>query len=397
MGTKGNFTEGVIRYKGIVYFIVALLVALGIYGLVNINKDEFPTFEIKEGLVVGVYPGATAQEVEQQLTKPLEDILFSFPEVDRSTYSYSKDGMCYIYVMLDVPKEKKEETWSKIKLKLDAQKMFLPAGVLAVQVMDDFSSISSVLIALESTDKGYTEMEEYAEDLCTRLREIPTLANAKIYGAQDEEIAVLIDMDKLSAYGIDPSQLMLEYQTSALQTMSGTFSTDYADSPIHVLTSVSSEREVAERIVWSDASGNVLRLKDIATIERRYKEPTSFVEYNGHTALIVSVEMRPDNNIVFFGEDVDRVLEGFESDMPDSVTVTKITDMPQVVDTSIWSFLRDLVISMVVVILVMLLLFRARSAFIASSGVPVCTIVSIGVMYLVGMNLNTVTLIKVQV
>ena len=141
----GGFIRGTIKYKKIVYFVVALLVALGIYGLVQINKDEFPTFEIKEGLVVGVYPGADAYQVEQQLTKPLEDLLFSFSEVSRSTYSYSKNGMCFIYVMLNnVPPDKKDEVWSKIKLKLSSQKLLLPPGVLTVQVLDDFSSISSV-------------------------------------------------------------------------------------------------------------------------------------------------------------------------------------------------------------------------------------------------------------
>ena len=102
--------------------------------------------------------------------------------------------------------------------------------------------------------------------------------------------------------------------------------------------------------------------------------------------------MRPDNNIVAFGKDVDKVLDEFSSTLPESVTMTKITDQPRVVGTSVWSFLRDLLISMLVVILVMLMLFPARSALIASSGVPICTAVAVAVMYLVGMNLNTVTL-----
>lgn len=389
----GGFIRGTIKYKKIVYFVVALLVALGIYGLVQINKDEFPTFEIKEGLVVGVYPGADAYQVEQQLTKPLEDLLFSFSEVSRSTYSYSKNGMCFIYVMLNnVPPDKKDEVWSKIKLKLSSQKLLLPPGVLTVQVLDDFSSISSVLIALESSDKSYVEIQEYADNLCERLREIPTLSNAKVYGGQSEEIAVTLDMERLSAYGLDPSQLMLSYRSSNLQPSSGTFKTDYAVSPIFVTGGVGTEREVLEKIVWSDPAGNVIRLGDVATVQRRYKKPSSYVCYNGRTALVVSVEMRPDNNIVAFGKDVDKVLDEFSSTLPESVTMTKITDQPRVVGTSVWSFLRDLLISMLVVILVMLMLFPARSALIASSGVPICTAVAVAVMYLVGMNLNTVTL-----
>ena len=392
MRGEGQFIRGTIRYKKIVYLILFLLVSVGIYGLTVINKDEFPTFEIKEGLVVGIYPGASASEVETQLTKPLEDLLFSFSEVDRSSYSYSRDGICYIYVELNSPASKKDEVWSKIRHSLNQQKKLLPPGVLAVAVLDDFSSVSSALITVESSDKSYTELQEYADDLCDRLHQIPDLAKATVYGAQEEEIAVHLDMEKLSAYGISPSMLMLDYQTAGMMSSSGKFKTGYASSPIHIGSLVNSEREVAEKIVYADRQGNVIRLKDIADIERRYREPESLVNYNGHPALIISVEMRPDNNIVAFGRELDDVLAEFRADLPDSVKVSKVTDQPKVVGTSVWSFLRDLVISMLVVIFVMLLLFPVRSALIASSGVPVCTAVAIGIMFVAGMNLNTVTL-----
>lgn len=392
MRGEGQFIRGTIKYKKIVYLILFLLVAVGVYGLAVINKDEFPTFEIKEGLVVGVYPGASAAEVEAQLTKPLEDLLFSFSEVDRGSYSYSQDGICYIYVELTSPASKKDEVWSKIRHSLNQKKQLLPPGVLAVAVLDDFSSVSSALITVESEDKSYSELQEYADALCDRLHEIPDLAKATIYGGQSEEIAVHLDMEKLSAYGISPSMLMLDYQTSGMMFSSGKFETEYASSPIHISSLVNSEKEVADKIVYADRQGNIIRLKDIATVERRYKEPSSLVNYNGHTALIISVEMRPDNNIVAFGKEVDEVLAAFTEGLPDSVKVSKVTDQPKVVGTSVWSFLRDLVISMLVVIFVMLLLFPVRSALIASSGVPVCTAVAIGIMYLVGMDLNTVTL-----
>lgn len=392
MNRKVDFIRGVIKYKGIVYFITFLLLCLGIYGLLKINKNEYPDFEIKEGLIVGIYPGATSEEVENQLTAPLEDLLFGFSEVDRSTYSYSKDGMCYIYVVVNAPVSKKDEVWSKLKLKLNSHKKFLPPGVLAVEVLDDFSSISSVLIAMESSDKGYTEMKEYADNLENMLKTIPEMASFKVYGNQQEEIAVNVDTELLSAYGISPTSLILDYRSSSTQMLSGKFVTDYANSPIHVENSVSSEQEIAEKIIWSGHEGDVIRLKDIATIERGYEKPSSYVNYNGHSALILSVHMRPENNIVAFGKDVDKVLAEFSKTLPESVKLTKITDQPKVVSLSVWSFLRDLLISMIVVILVMLLLFPMRSALIASSGVPICTAVTIALMYVCGMELNTVTL-----
>ena len=390
---SGNIIRSFIAHKKLIYIVVSCFIAVGVVGLFFINKDEFPSFEIKQGLVAGIYPGASAAEVEDQLTKPLEEALFSFSEVSReNTYSYSRDGVCYIFVDLTVPAKKKDEAWSKIKLGLESVKMTLPAGVLAVTVLDDFSSVSSMLIAVESRDKGYPELLDYAEALSTRLREIPEMADVSIIGSQSEEIAVTADFEKLSSYGISPSSILFDYQTSGLQVPGGTFSTDYVNSPLHVTSPLSTEQEIAERIIYSDPQGNVVRLRDVADVTRRMKEPVSHIDYNGHSAIVMSVEMRLDNDIVAFGAKVNKVLEEFSKTLPDSVSISKITDQPRVVASSVVSFLRDLVISMLVVILVMLMLFPMKSALIASSGVPVCTALALAVMFITGIDLNTVSL-----
>ena len=382
-----------IRHKSIIYLILLVLVGIGIYGISKMNKDEYPSFEIKQGLVAAVYPGASSLQVEEQVAKPVEQVLLSFDEVNSQNLQItSKDGICYMLVDLVSPARTKDEVWSKIKMKLDETKSTLPPGVLALVVIDDFASVSSSLIAMESEDKSYSELKALADELCDRLRQIPELAAVTVYGSLDEEIAVTVDMEKLSSYGISPSSLMLGYQSSTLQLPSGSFNTSYASSPIHIESPVSSEREIAERIVWSDPSGGIVRLKDIAKVERRYKDPSSFVNYNGNSCLIISVEMRPDNDIVAFGKKLDKVIDEYEQELPESVTMTRITDQPKLVRNSVFSFLRDLVISMLVVILVMLMLFPIRSALIASSGVPVCTAVALAVMFLTGIGLNTVTL-----
>ena len=382
-----------IRHKSIIYLILVVLVGIGIYGISKMNKDEYPSFEIKQGLVAAVYPGASSLQVEEQVAKPVEQVLLSFDEVNSQNLQItSKDGICYMLVDLVSPARTKDEVWSKIKMKLNETKSTLPPGVLALVVIDDFASVSSSLIAMESEDKSYSELKALADELCDRLRQIPELAAVTVYGSLDEEIAVTVDMEKLSSYGISPSSLMLGYQSSSLQVPSGSFYTSYARSPIHSESPVSSEREIAERIVWSDPSGGIVRLKDIAKVERRYKDPSSFVNYNGNSCLIISVEMRPDNDIVAFGKKLDKVIDEYEQELPDSVTMTRITDQPKLVRNSVFSFLRDLVISMLVVILVMLMLFPIRSALIASSGVPVCTAVALAVMFLTGIGLNTVTL-----
>ena len=392
-GLTSRLVLGAIKNRNIVDLFLFLLIGLGIVGLVTMNKDEFPTFEIKQGLIAAVYPGADVHQVEEELGKPLEQMLFSMSEISRpQTKVVNKDGMCYIYTDLTVSSSQKTETWSKIKLKIDSFKQTLPPGVLAIVVLDDFSSLTSVLISIEAPDKGYAEMNELARDLSDRLREIPELANASIIGEQSEEFAVIADMDRLSQYGISPSALMLDYQSANLQALGGTFSTDYVSSPVHIEKNVTSEKELAERIIRTSKEGQSLRLGDVAKIERRYKEPSSLISFNGRSAVILSIEMSPDNNIVAFGKDVDRVIGEFLKEAPESVSITRITDQPKVVGDSVWSFIRDLIISMLVVILVMMLLFPIKSALIASSGVPVCTAIALALMYLNGITLNTVSL-----
>ena len=392
--TNSGIIAGSIRHQKIVWIVVAAVVAFGIYALFDMKKDEFPAFTIRQGIVAGVYPGAHSEEVEAQLTKPLEALLFAMPEVDRkSTRSITKEGMCYIYVGLDESVKDKDIAWSKIRHKInEAKALSFPAGVLAIAVIDDFGNTSSLLIAMESDDKTYREMHDYTDDLTHRLREIPQMGNVSVMGEQTEEIAVTVDKEKLSFYGISPTSLMLHYASQGLLTTAGTMETDAFDMPLHIENPMVSEAELEEQIIYSDATGNTVRLRDVATVERRLAEPSKVVNFNGHNALIVSVEMRKGYNIVAFGREVEKVLDAFKETLPDSVQLYRITDQPKVVQKSVSSFLRDLLISMLVVIVVMLLLFPFRTALIASSGLPVCTAMSVGLMYLFGIELNTVTL-----
>ena len=382
-----------IQHKKVVYLLVAALCVLGIWGVSRINKDEFPTFEIKQGLVVGIYPGATAQQVEDQLAKPLEQTLLTFKEVIRSTlHTVSKDGICYIYADLNCPMSRKDDVWSKIRLRLQQEKLLLPAGVLAVAALDDFTSLSAIMLSIQSTDKGYGELEELADALSERFRRIDQLASVRILGTRPDEIAVHVDMDRVSAYGIDPATLLLNYQTASVPIPGGSFDASYVSAPIHVNPAITSEQEIGDRVVFASPAGDVVRLKDIARIERRYQAATEEVSYNGMPCVVLSLESRQGNDITAFGREVDCVLEEFHSELPHSVTITKITDQPKVVGDSVFNFMRDLVVAMLVVVLVMLLLFPLKSALIASSGLPVITAMTLCIMYFTGIDLNTVTL-----
>ncbi len=380
------------RHHGLVMALFVLLMVFGIWSLPQMNKDEFPQFTIRQGLVVALYPGATADEVEQQVTTQLEDYINSFEAVDKSlTYSVSEDGFSYVYVMLRMHGVDDEKAWNKIRAGLPLlQKTQLPTGVLQTVLIDDFGNTSSLLIAVESDQRSPRELEQYAKQVCSSLRTIPEMGKLRIMGQQTEEIAITIDPERLSMYGISPTVLEAQMALQGLRTISGANS---ASGALQVVIPYLSEYELQEQIIWSDpATGATLRLKDVASVERRYQAPKQFVEFDGEACLILNMEMVPGNNIVAFGAKVDEKLAEAAKLLPPDIRFHRITDQPKVVDDSVVSFLRDIVISILVVIAVMLMLFPLRTALVAATGLPVCTAICLGLMYITGIELNTVTL-----
>lgn len=378
----------------ITFLIVGCLFVFGIYALARIPKQEFPEYTIRQGVVVGVYPGATAEEVEEQLAKPLEQFLMTYKEVKRAkTTSTSQNGMCYVMVELNDDVNDKDEVWSKVKHGLAAFKMQLPAGVAAVVTNDDFGDTSALLITLESDTRSYRELKGYMDDLSDRLRRIESVSNLRPYGVQQEQISVYVDPERLAAYGIGEKTLSAALAAQGLTPLGGSVSNAETETPIHIASSLAGEREVAEQIVWSDPEGHVLRVKDVARVVREYDDPDSYIRNNGHRCVLLSLEMQAGNNIVEYGREVDEVLHAFiEEELPADVSVQRIADQAKVVGDSVHSFLRDLFVAMAIIIVVMMLLFPLRSAIVAALTIPMSTFISVGMMYLCGIPLNTVTL-----
>ena len=374
----------------ITFLIVGCLFVFGIYALARIPKQEFPEYTIRQGVVVGVYPGATAEEVEEQLAKPLEQFLMTYKEVKRAkTTSTSQNGMCYVMVELNDDVNDKDEVWSKVKHGLAAFKMQLPAGVAAVVTNDDFGDTSALLITLESDTRSYRELKGYMDDLSDRLRRIESVSNLRPYGVQQEQISVYADPERLAAYGIGEKTLSAALAAQGLTPLGGSVSNAETETPIHIAPSLAGEREVAEQIVWSDPEGHVLRVKDVARVVREYDDPDSYIRNN----VLLSLEMQAGNNIVEYGREVDEVLHAFiEEELPADVSVQRIADQAKVVGDSVHSFLRDLFVAMAIIIVVMMLLFPLRSAIVAALTIPMSTFISVGMMYLCGIPLNTVTL-----
>lgn len=377
----------------IVILIVCCLMGVGVLALSNMNKNEFPDFTVRQGLVAVVCPGYTSAEIEEQVTKPLENYIFGYKEVRKAkTQSFSQDGVAVVQVYLNDDMNNKDEFWSKFKHGISEFKTQLPSGVLAIQVVDDFGDTAALLISMESEQKTYRELNDYMDDLKDELRKIEAVGRMSIYGMQQEQLSIYLDPDKLMHYGISDQTLAMTLFTKGFTTSGGRIKSDDYTSPIYVSRSINSQRDIEETIVMSLPTGEVVRLKDVATVIKEYPAPTSYITTNGKNCILLSVEMKTGRNIVAMGEDISEALTSFQKTLPDEVSITTITDQGKVVDDSVTNFLKELLIAVLAVVLVVVLLLPIRVALVAASTIPITIFMAVGLFWGIGIELNTVSL-----
>ena len=390
---KRNIVEWAMHYRQIVIMVVCCLVAFGIYSLPNMRKNEFPDFTIRQGIVVAVAPGNTAEEMEEQVAKPLENYIFTYKEVKKEkTYSMSRDGIVYIQVQLNDDLNNKDEFWSKFKHGVQGFKAQLPSNVVALQVNDDFGDTSSLLITMESDDKTYRELSDYMDDLQDRLRTINSVGRLTVQGMQQEQISVYLDNDRLAKYGLSDQVVAANLFQKGFTTSGGRVKDQAYTKPIHVAKSLNSVYDIEQQIIYSAPDGTNVRLKDIATVKREYPDVESRITNNGKKCLLLSVEMKKGQNIVKMGEAINKEMAEFQKTLPKDVSIYRITDQSRVVDASVTNFLRELVIAIVAVVIVVMLLLPMRVALVAASTIPISIFISLGLYYSFGIELNTVTL-----
>ena len=381
------------RYHNIVLILVGLFVIFGGYALLNMPRNEFPNFTIRQGLVVGVYPGASSAEVETQLTKEVENYIFGFKEVKKSkTYSQSKEGMMIMYVELNDNVKDADAFWSKLKHGLAELKSTLPSGVLALVGNNDFGDTSALLITLSSNTKSYKDMENELKKLKTECRKISSVSKIKDYGIQKEKIYVNVQPEKLNEYNVKSISLLASYQANGMVSSAGKLKNGQNDLYVHFPNNFNSEKDLSDQIVYSDPKGGVVRLKDIAKIERRNEDPESYIRQNGKKTILLSLEMQQGNNIVQFGKDVDKALAVFKNQCPKDIQVNVISNLPKYVDDSVTNFMHEFIIAIFSVLLVVMLLLPKKVATIAGVTVPIAVLITLGVLYFIGIELNTVSL-----
>ncbi len=390
-----NFTKATMHNHRLVVFFLLLLIIGGLLSLWKMPKQEFPEFNMPVAIVAAVYPGASAEDVEKQVTNRLEDYLFSFSEVDAAqTSSVSSDGIVTIRVILnDEGAKKTNEVWGRIKDGLPLlQKTILPAGVLGVAVLDNFGDAAAKLIVLDSKDKSYRELDEYATKLKERLLGVKNITNLRKQGVLHEQISIYLDKERMVRFGVNSTMISAMLAMQGITTGGAHVDDDNIDLPIHVTSSYKTERELSDQIILNDPTGKIIRLKDVARVVREYPEVNSYIHNNGRRAVMLCMEMKRGGDIISFGKEVDKKVDEFREELPDGVHITNIANQPKVVEDSIVSFLGDLVEAIIIVILVMMVLFPVKSAIVAGTSIPITIMITFGLMNIFNIPLNNVTL-----
>jgi multidrug efflux pump subunit AcrB/outer membrane protein TolC len=391
-----NLYERAMTHWRIIVTFVAVLLAYGVVSFLTMPRQEFPTFTIRQGLVIAVMPGASSDEIEEQITKPVETYLFSFEEVNKKkTYSQSQDGQMVVFVELNekISGQEAPAFWAKLRHGLNELKtQKLPSQTLALIGNNDFGDTSALLLTLTAEGRSPRDLQKYVEILEKHLRRVEATSKLRRVGEQQETIRVSISRDRLARYGVRPATVWASLQGLGSLPANARLDGTELELPVYVGKVLHSEKELGDAIILSSPDGSNVRLKDVAQIVREYGHDDSFVRYNGKTALVLSVEMQPGHDITRFGKELDQAIAAARAELPQSVQIARVADQPKVVGDSINHFLRDFGLAIVSVIAVTMLLLPLRVATVAAVTIPISIFITLGVLNMLRVKLETVSL-----
>jgi multidrug efflux pump subunit AcrB/outer membrane protein TolC len=371
-----------------------MLFVAGLYSLMTMPRREDPKITIRTGIVAAVYPGATSQQVEDQVTSKIEERLFRFEEVRREkTFSTSRNGMVLINVELNKSVKNPDEFWSKLRLDMAQLKATgLPSGVLGPVIDSDFGDTVAALIAVHGGNYGPRELKDYAQTVEAGLRTIPAVSKIKRIGDQKEEIDVSTSSEQLAQYAVNPLRIM--------QSLAGRNTVEYAGRvpagsdkvPLQASGSFTAEDQIRQVTVDVSPTGQPVHVGDVADVTRVYKDPSEYARRNGEPVILLSVEMHEGNNIVDFGNTMRAKLKELQSSLPPDVKLDLVADQPQVVHDRISDFFVEFGIAIIAVILVTMLLLPMRVALVSAIAIPVSVSMTFGLLDACGIELQQVSI-----
>jgi multidrug efflux pump subunit AcrB/outer membrane protein TolC len=382
------------KHRQVSLILTLMFLLAGVYSLTHMARREDPKMTIRQGLIIMPYPGAKAIQVEEQVTKKIEQYLFRYDEIKKDeTFSTTSDGLCVITLELQGWVKNKDKFWSKVRHGLyELKNTALPRGVLGPIINSDFGDTIALLITVESDRHTYVELKDYIEIIEDELRPLPEVSKLKRYGEQKEQIYVTSNSQRLSQFGISLPQMISALKSQNTISYSGEIKSKNSEAPIHTKDQYTSQEQILMQQVYVSPEGEVVRVKDLANVERRYEEPDSFVRVNGHKVLLLSVEMQADYNIVDFGRKISEKLKIAAKRIPSDVRIKKIVDQPWVVYASIHHFLKEFLIAIAAVIIVTMLLLPLRMAAVAALAIPITVLITFAFLDVLDIELQQMTL-----
>ncbi|HXK61238.1 MAG TPA: efflux RND transporter permease subunit, partial [Acidobacteriota bacterium] len=383
-----------LRHPQVTVAITVMALVAGLYALLRMPRREDPKITIHTGIVAAFYPGATAEEVEMQVTRKIEDRLFRTAGVRREkTFSTSRNCSVFINVELEDHVTDTDTFWSKIRLDMAQLKMTeLPEGLIGPVVDSDFGDTVALLIAIHGDRYGYRELKEYSERIETEIRGIRAVSKIRRIGEQEERIEITSSLERLSLYAVNPMKVIAALQGRNTVQFAGTVPTEHGEPPIEASGAFQTEEQIRNVMIDVSPTGQPVYIGDLASVERVYEDPSQYARVNGDRAILLAVEMQEGNNIVDFGDVVRAALERVRTDLPPDLEIDLVADQPKVVATRVDTFIREFGIAIAAVILVTVLLLPFRVAVVSAVAIPVTIAVTFALLNAFGIELHQVSI-----
>ena len=387
-----NLTELSLKNRTLVWYFIIVTAIGGIFSYFQLGRMEDPQFTIRQMVVMAAWPGATAEEMQAQVTDKLEKRLQDTPGLGHIE-SETRAGQTVIYVSLDqaLPKEKIRPTWRDVRNFCEDIKRDLPEGVYGPYYNDRFDDVFGSVFAVTGDGWSYEEMRAQAEATRRALLQVPNVQKVELIGEQEEKVYVEVERAKLASLGIAPDAVMQALSAQNAMTAAGRVET----STDNVYLRVTGQFEDVEaiRALPVNAGGRIFRLGDIATVERRYEEPAApKMFFNGEPAIGIAVSMEEGGNILQLGSDLHALTKQIQEDLPAGLEIHQVSDQPAVVDASIHDFVKTLFEAVVIVLAVSFLSLGTRTGLVVALCIPLVLAGVFIVMYLMGIELHKVSL-----
>lgn len=374
-----DFGKWAFNNTKLVSFMIAVLIVGGIFSYWSLPKLEDPEIPVSQALVVGVYPGASAHEVELELVDPLEKAIRQMPDVMTVESSCYQD-MCLISVSLvkTVPPSELEQHWDILRRKVNGAQ--LPSGVSNVSVKDDFGDVFGMFYAITGDGLSYKQLSDYAEFVKREVSLIEGVKRVDIYGNRSECIRVTVKQDKMAHMGVSPVEVIQTLNGQSATIYGGYFKNGNLRTRVTVGDRTTKEDEIASLIVQGHESDQI-HLSDLADVHREYDEPArNTMTYDGQHALGLCISTAKGVDVTKVGKEVEKRLDSLKERLPIGVECNKVFFQPERVSGALNTFIINLIESVLLVVIVLMIFMGLRSSLIIGYSLIVIVLGSILVL-----------------